>query len=133
MNPINFIFHKKTDLDKRLECDFKTFISTFNLQDKRIKNFLLADSVAIARDSQAKIIGVVFVTKKIKFMNNVTWLVSKDFRGLGISDELLRMTQKHYFILTALARNKQSLSVARRNNFFIIFNKFCFWFSYLVK
>lgn len=126
---IKLKFYKTLDLESDFLCEFKNFLLEFSLQDKRLHNFLISKSLVAARNSNDILVGIVFVSKKFYLLNNITWLISRSYRGQGLSGEMLNIMQDRYFTLFAMVRNKDSLRVAEKNGFFILFKKFCFWFS----
>jgi hypothetical protein len=109
---------------------FIDFIKNFDLQEKRIDNFKKADSSIFAYNYKGDLVGVVFVFKKFYVVNNVTWLVSPNYRNRGVASLLVAEAQDEFRVLTAFTRNEASSKLAKKMHFFVFFKHFCIWLSF---
>ena len=110
---------------------FTRFIEHFDFGTMRKKNFLKAKYFALATNSKSQLVAIVFINRKFIFLNNTTWLVLPANRKFGIASELISLIKSKYIFLVAYTRNQPSSNLARKMGFFVIANRFCFWFKFL--
>jgi RimJ/RimL family protein N-acetyltransferase len=128
-----FSIHRNSIDGADMNYLFVNFIQAFDLQNKRIDNFKKADSSIYALNDKGDLVGIIYVVKKFKLVNNVTWLVSPKYRNQGIASKLIAEAQGQFRLLTAFARNDASYRLAKKMHFFVFFKKFCIWLNFKAR
>ena len=86
-----------------------------SLKARRSSNLLKARYVAVLK-VQDKLAGVLFV-RNILTIPNATWIVGKNFQGLGLGSKLIEASQQDLFFITAITRNEISARLAKKAGF----------------
>lgn len=125
------VYFSSNELFISLYPEFIEFISDFEFKVKRIQNFSSSKCFITARNKKNDLVGIIFVNTRLGLLNNTTWLVHPAYRKFGIASELISLIKSKYTFLVAFTRNQPSSNLARKMGFFVIANRFCFWFRFL--
>ena len=126
----NFFIYSNLSTGIDIDVLFGDFIQDFDLQGKRVAYFKASHQTLYALNNYGDLVGIVFVVKKFRLINNITWLVSPNYRDKGIASRLIAEAQREFKLLTALTRNDASYQLAKKMNFLVFFKKFCIWFTF---
>jgi len=86
-----------------------------SLKARRSSNLLKARYVVVLK-VEDEIAGVLFV-RNILTIPNATWIVGKNFQGLGLGSKLIEASQQDLFFITAITRNEISARLAKKAGF----------------
>lgn len=107
-------------LDSLSQQQAQAIIAIFpddHLKAKRTANLSRARYVLAAKIG-ADIAGVFFI-RNLFFIPNATWIVGQPYRRRGIALRLIQRAQADYRLITAIARNPASASLARKAGFLV--------------
>jgi len=128
-----YFIYKNSTVGVEINVLFADFIQDFDFQRKRISNLRTAHTTLYALNDKGHLIGIIYVVKKFKIVNNVTWLVSPKYRNQGIASKLIAEAQGQFRLLTAFTRNDASYRLAKKMHFFVFFKKFCIWLNFKAR
>ena len=107
-------------LDSLSEQQAQAIIAIFpddSLKTKRIANLSKAGYVLVAKHNE--VVAGVFFVRTIFQIPNATWIVWQAYRRRGIALRLIKRAQDDFRLITAIARNSASASLARKGGFLV--------------